>query len=156
MTFPNSQSHWQRLDDLSPQTLRFMSSVAAFSHLPDGVLSIVFEDDRLLRVIDEVETEVLTEFTWLQNLPDLVWSRLSRLCGGIAAAELRSDSIACSATAIGFLWHKVLAVARAPPWALAVGDIRSNIRAVLEGKWAHHDIVMKLERLLKAGAARIS
>ena len=120
-------------DRLTPD-LRLLVSIASLaSHVPDGVLHELLEDDRLAARTTHLEDTIVSELHTLIFLPDFVWHRMAhQLDPEINHTNLRTMVLQAANTAAAFVDHKILRHLRALPWSLLRGDVSSNLLDLLE------------------------
>ena len=83
-----SEYHIHGVDRLSLELRFFIAVSAIVAHVPDALLLILLEDDRLLRHFSECEEAVQSELTWMHSLSAAFWSRCSAIVGFTSGGKL--------------------------------------------------------------------
>ena len=68
------------VDNMSSQVKRMLCLAAVASRVPDAVLEVVMEDDRIPKRLDEIDNEISLEMKYIMALPDFVWMELGAIC----------------------------------------------------------------------------
>ena len=100
-----------------PELRSLAARIALCSFLPDSSIAETLEDDRVAKRVDELEECIKSEFEFVANLPTSVWVVLAEACG-CPMYTLRSDTIAATHLAHGFLCRRVFSYVRGLPWTL--------------------------------------
>jgi hypothetical protein len=134
--------HVKCIDKLTPSCVAFFS-VAAFSgHLPDAVLGILQEDDRLPLLLRTIDDEMSMEFEWLTGLPLEFWQVWADL-GSVSARGLRSTCLEAACCSGAYMQWR-FKDARKPPWHLGDGDVSANLHELLQSPPPDEDVCIKI------------
>jgi hypothetical protein len=137
-------------EHLTDQVKGFMAVVAISSRVPDALLTMMMNDDRLPMQIDSIDEELADELGHISHLPNRVWQELASVFG-LTWHQLRSDCMAASLTAAGYIQSK-LRQARKGVWQLLRGDRRQNILDLAKTTSPPDDEVMfKIWELMRLG-----
>ena len=93
--------------------------IATSSHGSDAVLALLLEDDRLVRIADEIDETFAEELKYQQHIHDCIWARLAPYVG-MTGPGLRHESCNAALTAAGFTLGRFREVYKLP-WSLCMG-----------------------------------
>jgi len=137
-------SKWDQ--HFSDKMLRFAIVAGLASWVPEAVLNLTFNDDRLARQAAEVRQAAEEEVRFLVDLPKGVGQRLAGLVKEGDYSELREQTLMCAHVAFGYLEHRIFSVLAAPhghcaqgtwpaTWRLScVTRSRATCRTILRGR----------------------
>jgi hypothetical protein len=133
---------------------KMMSILCGCAYLPEAVLSILVNDDRLATAYTQIEAEIGDEVCWLQETPQEVWSAIS--CGMGFRGNLRDETISASVTAAAYI-QEGLRYYNKFPWSLLHGDPDTALSALeaLED-CPEEETARKIWILLKMGFCRLA
>lgn len=130
--------------------VRELILVASFaSRPPDAALEIIMHDDRLPKVLAEIDEELLVELQYVARMPDEVWAELAHMTT-FAGPVLQSRCIAAATTAVGYIKHK-LQEARRGVWALLHGDRLANVQVLAAQSKPEDEVLAKIWELMRLG-----
>jgi hypothetical protein len=126
--------------------------VAVSSCVSDSAMSMLLEDDRLPRQLDELTADLKDEVAYVANLPTGIFEILGKATS-TNATEIRHESIAAALIQAGFMENK-LREARQPPWSLLYGDRAANLQVLSDGPEPTEETTLKIFQLLRLGYSR--
>lgn len=122
------------------------------SHVCDGFLLALLDDDRVARRREELEDLLLDELQWLSGLSEETWRLLAQLLPGtVPFHDLRSWCVRSASIVEAFIKHKVLRGVAGYPWRLAEGDVAANLRALATDPGCFHGVTQKVKELIRVG-----
>ena len=139
----------------TPELKHFCAVATVAARVPDSILAELLEDDRVVRNVELLENTLVEESAWVCALSHAFWIRLANVVGDNRFHRiLRSDCIGCASIGAAYIQRVLLSVAKSYPWALAIGDIESNL-ARLEGEsQVSEPVTLKIQTLARQGFNR--
>ena len=144
-------------DKLCGDVRQFMVVCGYAGYVPDGVLNMLLNDDRVLRQLPEIKACMDEELAFLDALPPLVWQRLETFLPDTSEKDedyfdLRSAVVNSGLIAQGFIRKRVLNRASAALFGLTQGDIEENLEQLIKQSVAPEELISrKIWRLLRSG-----
>ena len=148
-----SQYYINGFSQLSPQVKKFLAFVSLSSYLPDAVLAILLQDDRVPLVLEAIDQEICEELQLLATLPREVWLAMTVGMGLDEALQLRHGCISSAAAAAAFI-QSGLQYARRHPWSLCKGNIDENLSKLAAGGCPTKETAKKVWTLAKINFPR--
>ena len=113
-------------------------------------------DDRLAMIVEDMETDMRGELTWLSNIDSRAWDLFGCVAGsGLSGQVLRTRCLEAASVASAYASRKAFAAAREMPWCLAKGCISSNLsRLAAQSEPPSDAVAAKIWSLLLIGYNR--
>ena len=138
---------------LTQELLFFVAVAGLASFCTDALLYEMMEDDRLARRVSELEDCVAMEVNWVQQLPDLVWSRVQRSLGAeCSATQLKSEVLQASLVAASYLHAKIFRVLGSLPWSLRPDSFLQQLAQTPQRDIEASPVASKIASLAQSGA----
>lgn len=134
----------------SAEVKHMMAVVVCSSPVPDAALQILQEDDRLVRILPQLRSDMALDLDYVVNLPDVVIRDIADAMG-ISALALRDESMEAAAVSAAHI-ESGIRQADGLPWRLALGDdIMDNLRSFCDEPWPADEVSKKIRELLDIG-----
>ena len=98
-----SQYYINGFSQLSRQVKKFLAVVSLSSHIPDAVLAILLQDDRIPLVLEAIEQKICEELQWLATLPREVSLTLTVGMGFHEGLQLGHDCMSSAAVPAAYI-----------------------------------------------------
>ena len=140
-------------DELDEACRRYAIIACVASFVPDGVMHELMQDDRVAKILPQLESTVELELQWIEALPRYIWTRLSYIEKSVAwMDDLRSTTMSAAHTAAAFITRRLFKNAHQAPWSLMQGDTVSNIEHLIQNhEEPSEPISAKIWKLSKLG-----
>eukprot|EP00971_Amphidinium_carterae_P074717 1476712-Amphidinium_carterae.1 len=117
-------------DQLNTEHVSFSTVIGLLSYPADAATGILLSDSRLVKRKVEIEESVQEEISYLQDMPEHVWRRLS-LLGHLHASTLRDMVLRGVFCSMAYFFEHSLKPLEALPWSLCEGDVLANMEALV-------------------------
>jgi hypothetical protein len=161
LTFALSQPHvsgfflnqfWRSQEE---NCWEFLAEASLVSQVPDAVVALLMQDNRVARTAPDLEMALLSKLMWLIELDLFVFEKLARL-SGCSGAVLRGNCVRAAHKCIAFFRFRVLSVANALPWTLVRGNILENLQSLAASPKPSNVAAGKLWELMRLGCIATS
>ena len=125
----------------------FVVVASLASYVADAALRQIMEDNRILRIIQELKASVREELDWLYGIGLGTWEVLAGLCGSLGE-RVRSDVLKAAHVSHGFMEMRIFSVAESLPYSLAEGNTDDNLMAFRANDEPTDPVASKIWRLL--------
>ena len=102
-----------------------LAVLATSSFVADAVLTLLQEDDRIARVVEDIDRELVHELEYIGSLPLQFWEIVGEAVG-MAPRALQNASLSSAAAQASHI-NRHLREAHKRPWCLLQGDINANL-----------------------------
>ena len=125
-----------RCEKMKPEVLYYAAVASIATILPESVMAVVAKDERVCRIMPDLEAICNDDRLFVGEIKPAVWMRLAATATGVTDQDnrLRDDCMLASAVAHAFIDYRVFKVAKAMPWSLCQGDIKKNVESLHEHK----------------------
>lgn len=111
----------------SPECRQFAVSAAVVSRVAEGFQAELLHDNRVGFRMEALWEAANKELRWVIDLPDHLWSGLSKVSPGLSPVLLKDSCIGGSHCSYHFIWRRVLQPACQYPWKLCRGNISEKL-----------------------------
>ena len=133
--------------------LQFIFTASLASFPSDAALACLIKDSRVVKVRDFIVAESTGRLTFLAELTDGFWAKVSAP-SGMVGAELRTRVLRACHKSIAFLYFRIIKEVDRLPWTLMRGDIEDHLRILEAGDEPEEPTSAKIYCLLRQGANR--
>ena len=135
------------------QVKQLFGIVSISSHVPDAILFLLLEDDRVAMQLDEIDARIQKMLDLVHGVSTAAWG----IIGEVIGMSARSLCENCTSAALASSAHikQALLRVRGPPWDLARGNVDDNLAAlaILPDPPAE-EVSQKIWKLLQKGWSR--
>ena len=126
----NTDYHAHGIQELTVPVKKHACIASLVTFVCETAMAMVLQEERLLRIADELEESIQQEVEFLVATSAYTWNRLSAVIGdpSYTTADLMSDCLLGGHVSAAFIARRVLSELKGYPWALARGDIEQNLR----------------------------
>ena len=126
----NTDDHAHGIEELTIPVMKHACIASLVASVCETAHATALQEERLLRIADDLEQTVLQEVQFLVSTTTYTWTRVHALIGDAAytVADFRSDCILAGHVSASYIERRVFVQLRGYPWALARGDIGQNLR----------------------------
>ena len=147
-----SEYHIHCFDKLDAIAREFIVITALVSYVPDGVLRLLLEDDRVVGRLHEFEASLNDEMHFVGTMSNYLFRRLHatlRLEGGLRM--VRHNVMNGIHIVAGYIDRVMFSQYRVYPLSLLTGDVRANLVALGLAPTAVEHTTRKIQRLVQKG-----
>eukprot|EP00971_Amphidinium_carterae_P094399 1868974-Amphidinium_carterae.7 len=116
-------------DSLAQKLFSICLTLGLVSFLPEGLMSLLITDNRLLMQTDMVSESMAEEWEAVRLIPREVWSLWSGYVD-VSASELRDRVLRGFMISWHYIDNRVLSQLQELPFCLAVGDLDANVASL--------------------------
>ena len=136
---------------MDSELLRVAMVCGISSRVSEVPLKLVLADDRLPRLLPELDAALALEMDRIENLDASMFDLLAEWLD-VEGPSLADQCIHASVVQLSYSEMRVRA-ARALPWSLIGGDVRGKLEALKAGPVPVQSVAMKIHRLANLGVA---
>lgn len=118
--------------------------------MPDCILGLLMDDDRLPLVIDSVASEITGDLSWVEAVHPAVWQAISAGMGLGKDFDLRDRCVSSCLVSAGCIFEGLRYVRR-HPWSLCAGDLGHVLWGLGTGECPEEETARKALLLIKLG-----